>query len=120
MGGPRVRSATVVVCTFRRPAGLIRTLGGLAGQADPGLSWDVVVVDNDDQPGVAAAYATARPSLVVSVRLVHEARRGSAHARNRGIAESTGDIVAMLDDDVVPAPDWLSRLLEPIVHDRFD
>ncbi|MHB8671846.1 MAG: hypothetical protein ACYDAD_15010, partial [Acidimicrobiales bacterium] len=40
-----------MVPTFRRPAALARVLAGLAVQEDPGLDWEVVVVDNDGSAG---------------------------------------------------------------------
>lgn len=115
-----VSSVTVVVCTFRRPAGLTALLGALATQDDPGIPWDVVVVDNDEPPGAGPAFSAAAAAVPVPTRLVHEPRRGSAHARNRGIAEADGDVVAILDDDVVPAPDWLRAIVAPIRDGRCE
>ena len=37
-------------------------------------------------------------------------RQGLSGARNTGVAEATGDVVAFLDDDAIAAPDWLERL----------
>ena len=107
-------AVTVVVPTFRRPAGLAALLAGLSTQVDPGVAWDVVVVDNDPP------RATVPASFPVPLRLVPEPTPGSAHARNRGIAEASGDVIAMVDDDVVPAADWLARLVEPILAGRCD
>lgn len=113
-------SATVVIPTFRRPAGLTRVLEALAGQAAPGISWDVLVVDNDDPPGASATFEEHADQVGVPVRLVRERERGASHTRNRGMAEATGSIIVFLDDDVVPAPDWLATLLEPIVAGRCE
>lgn len=46
------------------------------------------------------------------------ARRGPAWARNEGIRRAVGDLVAFTDDDCVPPPDWLERLVEAV--DAFD
>ncbi len=115
-----VPSATVVLPTYRRDAALSRALAGLARQADPGVPWDLLVVDNDDAPGSEAIVLSAAASLPVPVRLVREQRRGASSARNRGIAEAGGTIVAFIDDDVVPSPDWLRRLLAPLLDRRCD
>jgi GT2 family glycosyltransferase len=109
-----------VVPTYRRDAALGRALAGLARQTDPGVPWELLVVDNDDAPGSEATVGAARESFPVHVRMVHEGRRGASSARNRGIAEASGTIVAFMDDDVVPAPDWLRRLLAPLLDGRCD
>jgi glycosyltransferase involved in cell wall biosynthesis len=96
-------------------------LDALAGQDDPSVTWNVVVVDNDaaGDGDAASGILDAHPPGVAA-RLVREPTPGASAARNRGIAEATGSIVAFLDDDVVPAPDWLARLVEPILAGRCD
>lgn len=113
-------TATVIVPTFRRPDGLRRLLGCLARQQAPGIAWDILVIDNDDGVQARRVFDAWSPSLPVPARFVHEAARGSAHARNRGIADAGGGIIVMVDDDVRPADDWLATLLEPVLAGRCD
>jgi GT2 family glycosyltransferase len=122
MAGPLggAPSVTVVLPTYRRDAALGRALAALARQTDPGVPWNLVVVDNDDAPGSEATVRAAAESFPVPVRVVHERRRGASSARNRGIAEASGTIVAFMDDDVVPRPNWLHRLLAPLLDGRCD
>lgn len=108
---------TVILPTYRRPGSLVRTLDGLAAQ-DPGVDWELVVVDNDDEPGAEVAFRSREEAFGGRARLVRETRRGAAHARNRGIAEARGAVTAMIDDDVVPAADWLGTLVAPILAGR--
>ncbi len=109
-------SVTVVLPTHRRPDGLARVLRSLAAQEDPGVPWNVVVVDNDAVP--SSPKAVDDIVLPVEARMVHEPRLGSAHARNRGLAEATGSIVAFIDDDVSAEPAWLRALIAPIPAGR--
>jgi GT2 family glycosyltransferase len=113
-------SATVVLPTYRRDAALARALAALARQTDPGVRWDLVVVDNDDAPTSEGTVLAAAASFPVPVRLVRESGRGASCARNRGIGEARGTIVAFMDDDVLPEPDWLCRLLAPLLVGRCD
>ena len=108
---------SVVAPTFRRPETLRRLLAGLAVQ-DTAATWELVVVDNDDA-GLAAEVADRHP-VGVPTRVLHEPRPGATHARNLGIGAARGAITAMIDDDVVPAADWLERLTAPIRSGRAD
>jgi GT2 family glycosyltransferase len=111
--------ATVVVPTFRRPASLRRGLRALIVQKDPGVAWDVVVVDNDPGSAHSVVDEVARESAV-AIRVVDEAVAGSAAARNRGIEEAAGEVTVFLDDDVVANDVWLGALLAPILAGRCD
>ncbi|MYR59535.1 glycosyltransferase, partial [Streptomyces sp. SID625] len=70
--------------------------------------WEVVVVDNgsvDGTPEVARAARAVLPALrIVDAR----DRAGESYARNRGIAEARGDLVAFCDADDVAAEGWLA------------
>jgi GT2 family glycosyltransferase len=105
---------SVVLPTHRRPAGLARALAGLAAQEDA-PAFEVVVVDNDSTPHPAPVLPDA-----LQGRVVAEPVPGAAAARNRGLAEATAPLVAMLDDDVVPDPRWLAELVAPVRADAAD
>lgn len=113
-------SVTVVLPTFRRPESLLRVLRGLAAQVDPGVPWDVLIVDNDPAASAASTVDAAVAATGLTYRLLHQPEIGSANARNMGISEAGGSIVALLDDDVVPAPDWLAEIVRPILDGACD
>jgi len=73
----------------------------------PASDYEIIVVDN---------RSTDRTKEVVSefshVRYVLEEKMGLSHARNRGIKESRGDVVAFIDDDAKADKSWLSRLVQ--------
>lgn len=58
----------------------------------------------------AALAKQTRPPDEVLVILDRD-RRGAAWARNEGIRQATGDLIALADDDGIPPPDWLERLV---------
>lgn len=120
MEAAAVRRITVAVPTFRRNESLAALLSGLAALDDPGIEWDVLVVDNDDAPGAEPIVSAAIPTFPVPLRLAREAKRGAAYARNRAIAEAAGDVVAFIDDDVVPDVRWLVQLVAPMLAGRCD
>jgi glycosyltransferase involved in cell wall biosynthesis len=73
----------------------------------------VIVVDNRPDGGEAWSVVAPLMSTDDRLRYVAEARSGLSVARNRGISESTADIVAFTDDDVVADPGWLGWLVRP-------
>lgn len=120
MAEASVPTITIVVPTFRRGPSLDRLLTSLASQDDPGAPWEVVVVDNDDEPGAAPVFTASVLRDRVPARLVREPRRGASHSRNRGMAEAAGRVIVFVDDDVVPARDWLKALVDPVLAGRCD
>ena len=113
-------AVTVVLPTFQRPQSLARTLGSLADQQTPGLDWELIVVDNDEPPGVEASVRKLTADIPAPVTLLREPKRGAAFARNSGIDAANGDVVAFIDDDVVAASTWLAALSSPIVDGRSE
>jgi glycosyltransferase involved in cell wall biosynthesis len=107
---PRV---SVIVPTFRRPV-LARTLQGLAKQ-DPPFPFELIVVDNDKTPSAQPIVETYAPAVRAPWRYLHEPRSGSSYARNTAIAAAHARVIAWIDDDMEPAPDWLQHLVAPIL-----
>jgi len=100
---------TVVVCTRDRPEGAIVTLRGLAAlQYEP---FEVVLVDNAPVTDLTEKAARAEFGNDPRVRYVREPRPGLSCARNRGVAEAAGEIVAFTDDDVRIDPWWLDGIV---------
>ncbi|RAH98806.1 glycosyltransferase [Acuticoccus sediminis] len=92
----------VVIPHYDDRVRLRRCLEALAPQL--GTDVEVVVVDNNT-PGGLADVATPD-----GVRIAVESRRGAANARNRGVAETDAPVIAFLDSDCIPMPDWLTTI----------
>src|SRR5581483_6109278 len=97
----------VVIPTLGRPslAALLQALGRARGPR-PGA---VVVVDDRPRPR-GALLPGLRPAPRDRLALIAGRGAGPAAARNAGWRASRAEWVAFLDDDVVPAPDWLEQL----------
>jgi glycosyltransferase involved in cell wall biosynthesis len=105
---------SVVVCTWNRATLLTGALAALVAQDAP-PSHEIVVVDNnstDSTRRVVEGFASLHPQ----VRYVFEARPGLSHARNSGVAQSTGAIVAFTDDDVRVPGGWVRALATTAEH----
>ena len=102
---------SVVLATWNRAPLLADTLRALAAQeVPPGLAWEIVVVDNNSTDATAQVVDEFAAGAPVPLRRVFEPEQGLSRARNRGIREAQGTILAFCDDDVLPAGDWVARI----------
>ncbi len=98
---------SVCVATCRRPLGLTRLLASLEQLECPsGVSFEVVVVDND--PEASAAPVLSRYAGLLELRSFAEPERNIARARNRAVREARGRWLAFVDDDEAVEPNWLA------------
>jgi glycosyltransferase involved in cell wall biosynthesis len=101
---------SVVVATRDRPASLAACLEALLALDYP--AYEIIVVDNAPSDEATAECVRRAQGGRAAVRYVREARPGPSWARNRGLAEARGALVAFTDDDVAVDAHWLSALAE--------
>ena len=94
-------SVSVVVCTRNRPEYLELCLASIR-ELSPS-PHEIIVVDNDPASAVTRRVTERYPE----VRYVPEPRPGLSVARNTGILNCSGAIVAFTDDDVEVHPGWI-------------
>ena len=95
----------VAAHTMDRWGDILSVVDALAHQTVPPLET-ILVVDHND-----ALLARALEELT-SVRVLDNPRTGGASgARNTGIGQAKGSIIAFVDDDARPEPDWIEQLL---------
>lgn len=93
--------AAVIIPHYNDVERLIRCLDTLAPQLD--ARCELLVVDNNSTVDLAPIRA-AYPDL----RIVTEAKKGAAEARNRGVAETEAPRLFFIDSDCVADPDWIA------------
>lgn len=106
---PRI---SVVIPTYRRPQVLARLLDALERQdAGPAAFEALVVADEveDDPAAVAQAIGERRPYRISQLA---RTARGVSAARNTGWRAAEAPLVLFLGDDMLPAPDLLTRHLD--------
>jgi glucosyl-dolichyl phosphate glucuronosyltransferase len=104
---------STIVCTYNRAASLQKTLQSLAGAEVPaGCSWELIVVDNNSTDGTRTVIESFLEEGSLPLRCVLEETPGLSHARNRGIAAATGEIISFTDDDVLVDTGWLMHIAE--------
>jgi glycosyltransferase involved in cell wall biosynthesis len=93
--------ASVIIPAYNAERFLPTTLA--SAQAQTYESIEIIVID-DGSTDTTAAIAEAAAQRDTRVRLVRQKHAGVAAARNRGLAESHGDLIAPLDADDVWHP----------------
>ena len=96
---PRI---SVVVCSYNGARTIRACLDGLSQLEYP--DFEVIVVDDgstDQTAAIAREYGFS---------LISTENRGLSSARNTGLQAATGEIVAYIDDDAYPDPQWLTYL----------
>ena len=96
----------VVIPSYNRRHTLARALDSVLAQTLPAA--EIIVVDDGSSDGTAALVEARYPS----VRLLRQPNRGVSAARNRGIAASECDWIALLDSDDCWRADKLERVSE--------
>jgi glycosyltransferase involved in cell wall biosynthesis len=83
-------------------------LNGLRDQETHGLfTYSIVVVDNDAAGSAKSVAIDFEASSGISVTYGVEPVQSIALARNKAVANATGDYVAFIDDDEFPIKRWL-------------
>jgi GT2 family glycosyltransferase len=113
---------SIIVATYNRANSLARFLAGvdaLEGLASTTL--EVLIVDNDssDRTGRLLADERRKPREY-ALRILHEKQRGQSAAINRGLGACRGEIICLLDDDVVVDPRWIEGVLHSYARTEFD
>jgi glycosyltransferase involved in cell wall biosynthesis len=104
-GADALSTITVVIPFYNVDRYIEKCIQALLAQTYPAELFDVIMVDNNSTDH-SAAIVRQYPGI----RLVSERKQGAYAARNRGIAEAMGDIIAFTDPDCVPDGDWLKEI----------
>ncbi|HXI39407.1 MAG TPA: glycosyltransferase [Bryobacteraceae bacterium] len=96
---PRI---SVLVCSFNGSRTIRDCLEGIEKIRYP--DYETIVIDDGSTDG------TGDIAQEYSVRLIRTENQGLSAARNLGWQSATGEIVAYIDDDARPDPDWLTYL----------
>ena len=95
---------SIVIPAYNEEGYIERTLAAV--QALSYADKEIIVVDNNCTDTTAKIVGR-----FPGVMLVSEKRRGTQYARECGRLSATGDIIASLDADCIPPPDWIERAL---------
>lgn len=105
-------AVSVVFCTYNRCAMLQEALNSFLQVPVPqGVPVEVLVVDNGSDDATRDVVARLACPSGTTLRYAYEPARGLSNARNRGLREASGAILAFVDDDVLFDAGWLGALV---------
>src|SRR5215475_11711052 len=108
-GDPPLDILSIIICSHNRASDVLECVDALLPQL-AARPVELLVVDSMSNPDHADALRKGI-SQRAAARLLRLDRAGLSEARNFGIDSTSGRWIAFLDDDAVPAPNWLAELL---------
>ncbi len=96
------KEVSVVLMTYAERDSIRRVIDGFF---ETGLVDEVLVIDNNAQPGTREEVGKTR------ARIVHESRQGYGHATRRGLVEAAGDLIVLAEPDGTFLPEDIAKLL---------
>ena len=106
-------AVSVVIVHFNRPEFLRETIAGFAGQIEKNI--EIIIVDNN---------STSKPNLTgfedLNISVVWNMNSYPGYARNLGAEIARGRHILFFDDDNIPKPDLVSRMLERSKNSKDD
>lgn len=100
---------SIIVCTYNRSEILKQTLNALQKQVFRDR-FEILVIDNNSTDQTKEMVAEFSSQSRWLVHYIFESKQGLSYARNRGIQESKSELLAFIDDDTVPDPNWVQSI----------
>lgn len=106
------QTLSVCICTYNGAERITLVLEALGRQTRQTADWEVLVVDNASTDATMTAVEEGfQVYLPRRGRLVRENQPGVMYARRRCAQEARGDLIAFLDDDNIPADDFVAQAI---------
>lgn len=113
-------SVSVIIATRNRRFSLSKLLHCLRQSLQEEQRRVEVVVVNNASTDETEAYLKALADEWPILRPMNEPRPGKNFALNKGLKEARGEILCLMDDDIVLKPDWFEMLVQDYRISRYD
>lgn len=113
---------SIVIATYQRVDFLARLLDSLNCQTASKEIYEVIVVDNAPMESInnvktlcdGAAYAG------LDLHYIYHPDLGVSNARNHGVRNARASLIGFLDDDSLPRPDWVEKIIQVFLETKAD
>ena len=122
LSGPDMITFSLIIPTYSRWVSLKRLLISIERlENPPSMQIEVLVVDNGSTDGTESFLSSeTRKARKFFIHVLKERQKGKASALNLGLGAATGDILVILDDDIVVDSQLLVKHLECYQQTAFD
>jgi O-antigen biosynthesis protein len=110
-----VPQVSVIVPVFNSATTIQACVESLRTLDYPKENLELIVIDNGSTDRTADVLNQYHDQL----RILGENKRGAAAARNRGLRDARGEIIALTDADCVVDKDWLKHIISPLQDEQI-
>jgi len=103
-------TTSVLIASYRRADRIVACLNALAQQTV--LPGEVLVVWQGDDRQTKDVTVKMAEQLPYRLVVLHSPDPGIVPAENLALEGAKGDVICLIDDDVIPPPGWLERFLQ--------
>jgi len=111
---PAGMEVTVCICTYNRPNYVRDCLAGLARQTASPDQFAILIVDSGSTGETPAELV--RLAASANATLLRLESPGASFARNAGAQSCRTPYIAYIDDDAIPAPDWIEHIVAALAE----
>src|SRR5690348_5199720 len=102
---------SVIICCYNSAKRIVPTIEHLQKMSVAGISWELIIVDNNSNDDTAAVAAEAwKKNAIAPIRIVEEKEPGLMSARIKGVEVSSYDILSFIDDDNWVDTKWVENV----------
>ena len=103
---------SVIICTYNQAEMLQGALNSWLSVQNAESNVELIIVDNNSTDHTQKVFASFESICPTQLRYVRETNVGLSFARNRGIQEASGNIIAFVDDDIYFDKGWLIGIIQ--------
>ncbi len=110
---------SVIICTYNRSSSLQDTIQSLLRQEIGNrISFEILIIDNNSTDDTKLVVETKLKDDPIRLKYFFEEKQGISFARNKGVKEAQGSIIAFTDDDCIVDQYWLQRIKD--TFEKYD
>lgn len=119
MSSVKIVTISLIICTRNNGPKLKRCLESIDSVEMSEVGGELVLVDNGSTDNTYDIFAAYEKSCKFPVKIIKEPRIGLSNARNTGVLQSEGKVIAFTDDDCYLTPGFLRGAIKVFKQKNF-